>query len=56
MTRKQRAMYLMKYAVRVLMEGDACAEDKRMRAFVRSLESGYLVIKITANKEKRRPL
>lgn len=51
MTREQKAIYLMRYAVRVLLEGEASAEDKQMAAFVRSIEAGYLTIKIKRTKK-----
>ena len=54
MTREQKALYLMRYAVRVLMEGDASAEDKQMQAVVRSIDAGYLTLKISPSKDKPR--
>lgn len=52
MTREQKALYLMRYAVRVLMEGDASREDKQMLAFVRSIDAGDLTLKISRSKAK----
>jgi hypothetical protein len=44
----------MRYAVRVLMEGEASREDKQMLAFVRSIDAGYLTLKISPSKDKAR--
>ena len=52
MTKSQRAVYLMRYAVKVMYEGELDRDTMASVSLLKKIESGEFILKVIAKKSK----